>query len=119
VETTVSDPSALVALVGAIAIVTAAWISRPTRETRRNTRHTRDAVQRVESQFTNNGGSSMRDALDRIERGVTHLGGRFDQHVTESTIEKQMSHAEQLRMWSAIEAVAKSEPPHDEGEHDG
>lgn len=87
-----------VAVISGLCLVIAAWL--PNRR-----------MKRVESQFSTNGGSSAKDQLNRIETGIAHLTGRFDQHVTDSTSDKDAAHREAVRMWAAIEAVAKAEPP--------
>lgn len=100
-----------VATVGAGGLVLSAWLARPTVNTHLAVRRTQRAVAEVQSEFRNNGGSTAKDQLDRIERGVVHLTGRFDQHLADSTNEKDAAHREAIRMWSAIEAVAHAQPP--------
>lgn len=41
-------------------------------------------LDRIESEYKPNHGSSMRDAINRIERNLAKLEGRFEQHVDES-----------------------------------
>lgn len=91
---------ALVALIGGVCVVAAAWIGRPTVAS-----HLR--LKRIEGQFVTNGGSSAKDQLDRIERGLSHLTGRFDQHVSDVTLARR----EGIAMWSAVETVAQATPP--------
>ena len=41
-------------------------------------------LDRIESEYRPNHGSSMRDAINRIETKIAKLEGRFEQHVDES-----------------------------------
>ena len=101
------DPLVQVAIVSGVVAVICAWISRPTVASHRR-------LKRIEGQFENNGGSSVKDQLDRIERtstktadGLSHLTGRFDQHVADVTLARR----EGIAMWSAVETVAQATPP--------
>jgi len=40
-----------------------------------------DRIKKVESQYSPNGGSSMRDAVNRIEKNMDKLQERFDNHI--------------------------------------
>lgn len=90
------DSTVLVALIGALSVIAAAWLTRPSRQTHR-------AVRRIEGEFHTNGGSSTRDQLNRIE-------GRLDQHLTEATEDKKLAHKEAIEMWKAIHAVSDARP---------
>lgn len=92
----------IVTVIATAGVIAAAWI--PTRSTRR-------AINRIEGEFSNNGGSTAKDQLDRIEHTTTHLAGRFDQHLADEASNKELAHREALRMWEAIRAVAEAEPP--------
>lgn len=41
-------------------------------------------LDRIESEYKPNHGSSMRDAINRIEQKIAKLEGRFEQHVDET-----------------------------------
>lgn len=100
-----------VASIGATGLIASAWLSRPTVTTHLAVRRTQRAVAQVQSEFRNNGGSTAKDQLDHIELGVSHLTGRFDQHLSDAASEKDAAHREAIRMWAAIEAVAHASPP--------
>lgn len=107
------DPAVQVAAVTTAGVVVAAWLARPTLPHYKR-------LKRIEGEFHNNGGSTAKDQLDRIETGlsgvrddVMHLRGRFDQHVTDTTLARH----EGIRMWQAVEAVAQAAPP--EGDTNG
>lgn len=98
------DPIVQTALVTGGFGVIVAWISRPN-----IAQHKR--LKRIEGEFRTNGGSTAKDDLTAIKDGVTHLVGRFDQHLTESAADKRAAAEEARQMWRAIEAVAKAAPP--------
>lgn len=127
-------PEVTVALIGAVALVAATWLNRPARRTQK-------AAERIEAELKPNGGSSHHDLVNRIASNLFNLTAQVEgvaaeqAHVraaltsqqdlvrtelaefrTASEADKEAAREEATRMWSAIEAVAKSEPPHENEE---
>lgn len=96
------------ALIAGLATIIAAWL---------NNRRGKATL----AELRPNSGGSMRDLLDRVAGQVMVIHTKVDAVAAEQTefrselaefrSEKQAATEESIRMWRAIEAVAKSEPP--------